>query len=103
LLKESGFTVHDLGVDVSAERFVEAIHELQPDLVGLFALPMTTMPAMDTVIKAIDNAGVRDQVKVIVGSAPITEEFARSIGADGYDRDACGAAEQVKQLIAQAR
>jgi 5-methyltetrahydrofolate--homocysteine methyltransferase len=99
MLKGSGFTVHDLGVDVPAERFVEAIQEHRPDLIGLSALLTTTMPGMRTVIEAIDNAGVRDQVKVIVGGAPITEEFARSIGADGYGRDAGEAAEQAKQLI----
>ena len=103
LLKGSGFTVHDLGVDVPPERFVEAIEELQPDVVALSALLTTTMPAMKTVIEAMDNAGVRDRVRVIVGGAPITEEFARSIGADGYGRDAAEAAEQAKKLIAQAR
>ena len=99
MLKGSGFTVHDLGVDIPAERFVEAIQEHQPDLVGLSALLTTTMPAMKTVIEAIENAGVRDQVKVMVGGAPVTEEYARSIGADGYGRDAGEAAEQAKQLI----
>jgi len=102
MLKGSGFTVHDLGVDVSAERFVEAIQEFQPDLIGLSTLLTTTMPAMKTVIEAIDNAGVRDQVKVMVGGAPVTEDFARTIGADGYGRDAGEAAEQAKQLVADA-
>ena len=100
LLKGSGFTVHDLGVDVPPERFVEAIEELQPDVVALSALLTTTMPAMKTVIEAMDNAGVRDRVRVIVGGAPITEEFARSIGADGYGRDAsrsCRAGEEVNR------
>jgi 5-methyltetrahydrofolate--homocysteine methyltransferase len=99
MLKGSGFTVHDLGVDVPVERFVDAIRELQPDVLGISALLTTTMPGMQTVIEALKNAGVRDQVKVLVGGAPVTEEFARSIGADGYGRDAGEAAEQAKQLI----
>ncbi|MGO9962283.1 MAG: corrinoid protein [Acidimicrobiales bacterium] len=103
LLKGSGFTVHDLGVDVSAERFVEAIHEFQPELIGLSALLTTTMPAMQSVIEAVENAGVRDQVKVLVGGAPVTEDYARSIGADGYGRDATEAAGQARQLIADER
>ncbi|MGD0982832.1 MAG: corrinoid protein [Acidimicrobiales bacterium] len=100
MLKGSGFTVHDLGVDVPAERFVEAIQEHSPDLIGLSALLTTTMPAMKTVIEAIEHAGLRDRVRVMVGGAPITEEYARSVGADGYGRDAGEAAEQAKQLIA---
>ncbi|MGO9581834.1 MAG: corrinoid protein [Acidimicrobiales bacterium] len=99
MLKGSGFTVHDMGVDVPAERFVEAIRELRPDVLGLSALLTTTMAGMHTVIEALENAGVRDQVKVIVGGAPVTEEFARSIGADGYGRDAGEAAERTRQLI----
>jgi 5-methyltetrahydrofolate--homocysteine methyltransferase len=100
MLKGSGFTVHDLGVDVPAERFVEAIQEHSPDLIGLSALLTTTMPAMKTVIEAIEHAGLRDRVRVMVGGAPITEEYARSVGADAYGRDAGEAAEQAKQLIA---
>jgi methylmalonyl-CoA mutase cobalamin-binding domain/chain len=99
MLKGSGFTVHDLGVDVPAERFVEAILEHRPDVLGISALLTTTMPAMQIVIEALENAGLRDQVKVLIGGAPVTEEFARSIGADGYGRDAGDAAEQAKQLI----
>jgi methylmalonyl-CoA mutase cobalamin-binding domain/chain len=102
MLKGSGFTVHDLGVDVPAERFVEAIQELQPDVLGISALLTTTMPAMQVVIDALVAAGLRDQVKVLVGGAPVTEEFAQSIGADGYGRDAGAAAEQAKQLILAA-
>jgi 5-methyltetrahydrofolate--homocysteine methyltransferase len=100
MLKGSGFTVHDLGVDVPPERFVEAIVEHKPDVVGISALLTTTMPGMQIVIDALVSAGVRDQVKVLVGGAPVTEDFARSIGADGYGKDAGEAAEQAKQLIA---
>jgi methylmalonyl-CoA mutase cobalamin-binding domain/chain len=99
MLKGSGFTVHDLGVDVPAERFVEAIKEHQPDVVGLSALLTTTMPGMRSVMDALVAAGVRDEVKVLVGGAPVTEEFALSIGADGYGKDAGEAAERAKQLI----
>ncbi|MGA3214687.1 MAG: corrinoid protein [Acidimicrobiales bacterium] len=102
LLKGSGFTVHDLGVDVSPERFVEAIQVFRPEVVGLSALLTTTMPAMQTVIEAIENAGVRDRVKVIVGGAPITDDYARSIGADGYGREASEAADQARRLLAEA-
>ena len=99
MLKGSGFTVHDLGVDVPAERFVGAIKEHQPDVVGLSALLTTTMPGMRSVMDALVAAGVRDEVKVLVGGAPVTEEFALSIGADGYGKDAGEAAERAKQLI----
>ena len=98
MLRGSGFTVHDLGVDVPAERFVAAIHEHRPDIVGMSALLTTTMPAMKTVIEALERAGVRDQVKVMVGGAPVTKEFAQSIGADGYGGDAGAAAEQAREL-----
>ena len=98
MLKGSGFTVHDLGVDVPAERFVEAIKEHQPDVVGLSALLTTTMPGMRSVMDALVAAGVRDEVKVLVGGAPVTEEFALSIGADGYGKDAPAAVELARQL-----
>jgi 5-methyltetrahydrofolate--homocysteine methyltransferase len=102
MLKGSGFTVHDLGVDVPAERFVEAVRDLRPDVLGLSALLTTTMPGMQVVIDALKEAGMRDQVKVMVGGAPVTEEFARSIEADAYGHDAGGAAEQAKLLILAA-
>ncbi len=102
MLKGSGFSVHDLGVDVAAERFVDAIKEHHPQVVGLSALLTTTMPSMKTVIEAIEAAGLRDEVKVVIGGAPITADYARSIGADGYGRDAGEAAEQVKQLLGTA-
>ncbi len=100
MLKSAGFTVHDIGVDVSVERFVDAVREHQPDLLGLSALLTTTMPAMRAVIEALRQEGLRDGVKVIVGGAPLTEEFARSIGADGYGRDAGAAATRARELVA---
>jgi 5-methyltetrahydrofolate--homocysteine methyltransferase len=102
MLKGSGFTVHDLGVDVPAERFVEAVAEHRPDILGLSALLTTTMPAMRTVIEALEAAGLRDGVKVLVGGAPVTPEFAESVGADDYGKDAGVAAERAKALIEAA-
>jgi 5-methyltetrahydrofolate--homocysteine methyltransferase len=99
MLRGSGFAVHDLGVDVPAERFVDAVGRHEPDVLGLSALLTTTMPAMRGVIEALEVAGVRDRVKVLVGGAPVTEEFAASIGADGYGRDAGVAAEKAKELL----
>ena len=102
MLRGSGFQVHDLGVDVSAERFVQAVEEHRPDVVGMSALLTTTMTGMESVIEALGAAGVRGSVKVIVGGAPVTEEFARSIGADGYGRDAGAAAGLASELAGAA-
>jgi 5-methyltetrahydrofolate--homocysteine methyltransferase len=103
MLKGAGFVVHDLGVDVPPGRFVEAIREHQPDILGLSALLTTTMPTMRSVIETLEQEGIRDTVKVIVGGAPVTEEFAQSIGADGYGRDAGVAATRAGELMAVAR
>jgi len=102
MLRGAGFTVHDLGVDVTVERFVEAVRELRPDILGLSALLTTTMPMMQTVIDALEEAGIRDEVKVLVGGAPVTDDFAQAIGADGYGRDAGAAAAQARELLASA-
>jgi 5-methyltetrahydrofolate--homocysteine methyltransferase len=102
MLKGAGFTVHDLGVDVPADRFVEAIREHRPDMLGLSALLTTTMPAMRSVIEMLEQQDLRGTVKVIVGGAPVTEEFARSIGADAYGRDAGAAAARARELMAIA-
>lgn len=88
LLTAAGFDVIDLGVDVPPEKFVEAVRENNPDIVGMSALLTTTMIEMENVIKALKDAGLRDKVKVIVGGAPITKEFADKIGADAAARDA---------------
>lgn len=100
MLRGSGFTVHDLGVDVPAGRFVEAVEEHGADILGLSALLTTTMGGMETVLEALRDAGLRDRVKVLVGGAPVTDEFARSIGADGYGRDASAAVESARRLTA---
>ena len=100
MLEGSGFEVIDLGTDVPADKIVAAVDEYNPDVVALSALLTTTMAAQADVIKALEAAGVRDKVKVIVGGAPITEAFANEIGADGYSEDASGAADIAKELIA---
>lgn len=91
MLEGGGFEVVDLGVDVSPEKFIEAVKAKNASVVALSALLTTTMPAMGTVIKALEEAGVRKQVKVIIGGAPITGQYAEQIGADGYSDNANGA------------
>ena len=88
LLEGSGFTVIDLGVDVAPEAFVEAVREHDADIVGLSALLTTTMPKMRETIEALEEAGVRDDVKIMVGGAPVSDKFAEEIGADAYGYDA---------------
>jgi len=88
LLTAAGFEVHDLGVDVPPERFVEEAKSSKAQIIGLSALLTTTMVNMKAINEQLEKAGVRKQVKVLVGGAPLTEEYARSIGADAYARDA---------------
>ena len=97
MLEGAGFTVQDLGVDVSPEAFVAAADQVE--VIGLSALLTTTMGQMKEILSALDAAGKRPKVKVIVGGAPVTEEFARSIGADGYAPDASRAVALAKSLI----
>ena len=99
MLEGSGFTVMDLGEDVAPEKFVDAVKN-GAQIIGMSALLTTTMPNMSVTIKALEDAGLRDKVKVMIGGAPITQEYADSIGADGYSTDAASAAELAKQLIA---
>jgi 5-methyltetrahydrofolate--homocysteine methyltransferase len=99
MLEGAGFEVIDLGVDVSPEKYVTAVREYQPDLIGCSALLTTTMPRMENIIQSLQQEGLRDQVKVMVGGAPITVEFADKIGADGYAPDAAAAAVLAKRLI----
>jgi len=100
MLEGGGLEVVDLGMDVSADKFVEAINSHRPQVVGLSALLTTTMREMKTTIEVIEKAGLRNQVKIIVGGAPLTEGFARGIGADGYAPDAASAVDVVKSLLA---
>ncbi len=99
MLEGTGFTVIDLGENVSPDAFVNAAKE-GANIVAMSALLTTTMPMMATTIKALEDAGVRDKVKVMIGGAPITQEYADQIGADGYSTDAASAAELAKRLIA---
>ncbi len=98
MLEGAGFEVVDLGVDVSSERFVKIATEKNARVIGLSALLTTTMPAMDSTVKAVKEAGLA--VKTIVGGAPVTQAFADTIGADGYSADAAGAVKLVKQIVA---
>jgi len=100
MLEGAGFEVIDLGVDVAPERFVEAVRTHQPQIVGLSALLTTTMMSMPATIEALRAASLRDQVKVIIGGAPITETFASEITADGYGADAYAAVELAKRFLA---
>jgi len=100
MLEGGGFEVIDLGADVAPERFVEAIQQGNANLVCLSALLTVTMPSMRTTIEALKQAGVRDRVKVLVGGAPVTRQFAQQIGADGYSEDAPGAVALARQMVA---
>jgi 5-methyltetrahydrofolate--homocysteine methyltransferase len=95
----AGFQVIDLGFDLPPEKFTEAIKTHQPDIVGMSALLTTTMRAMGYTLKALEEAGLRDKVKVMVGGAPVDAEFAERIGADGYGHNAVSGAELAKKLM----
>lgn len=103
MLEGAGFEVVDLGIDVPPERFVAAVSETSPQVVALSALLTTTMMNMAEVIAALEAAGVRDRVKVMVGGAPISRAFAEQIGADGYGADAASAAALARELVAAGR
>jgi corrinoid protein of di/trimethylamine methyltransferase len=101
MLEGSGFEVIDLGADVSPENFVAAVQEREPHVVCMSALLTVTMPAMKTTIDALENAGVRPKVKVLIGGAPVTSQYAKEIGADGYSENASGAVTMVKELLSR--
>ena len=100
MMESRGYTVIDMGVDVKEEQFVEAIKEHKPDIVGMSSLLTTTMMKIDDTIKMINESGLRDQVKIIIGGAPISQEFADDIGADGYSEDASTAVELSDRMMA---
>ena len=102
MLEGAGYEIIDLGVDVPPEKFVEAINESDAQLVGMSALLTTTMPMMRKILQAMENAGVRDKVKVMVGGAGVTQGYASDIGADGYAPDASAAVRKAKELLAVA-
>jgi len=100
MLEGAGFEVIDLGIDVSVDKFVEAVKVHQPNIIGMSALLTTTMINMADVIKALEAAGLRDKVKIMIGGAPITQNYADQIGADGYSPDAASAVDKAKTFIA---
>ena len=95
----AGFEIVNIGFDAAPAKFIDAIKEHQPDIVGMSAMLTTTMRAMGHTIKAIEEAGLRDQVKIMVGGAPVDQEFADRIGADGYGANAPSSADLAKQLV----
>ncbi len=99
MLSVGGFRVYDLGVDVPVPTFVEKAREVNADIVGMSALLTTTMVRQRDVIEALEDAGLRSRVKVIVGGAPVTRSWAQEIGADGYSEDAIGAVAVARQLL----
>jgi 5-methyltetrahydrofolate--homocysteine methyltransferase len=99
MLEGGGFEVVDLGTDVSVEKFLEAIRQHQPQVVGMSALLTTTMREMKNILQAIERAGLRKKIKTIVGGAPVTEKFANEIGADAHAPDAASAVDAVKSLL----
>jgi 5-methyltetrahydrofolate--homocysteine methyltransferase len=102
MLEGGGFEVIDLGVNVAPEQFVAAVKEKKAQIVAMSALLTTTMPSMKSTIEALEAAGVRDQVKVLVGGAPITQRFADEIGADGYSENAPGAVTLARRALSLA-
>jgi methylmalonyl-CoA mutase cobalamin-binding domain/chain len=103
MLEGAGFQVWDLGVNVAPEVFVEKVREHQPDIVGFSAFLTTTMPMFKANINALEKAGIRDDVIVMVGGAPVTQEYANAVGADGYAADASTAVRLAKDLIQRKR
>ncbi len=99
MLKSGGFLVHDLGVDISSEEFVEAARRYKPDIIALSALLTTTMPEMEAVIEALKREGLRSVTRILVGGAPVTEDFALSIGADGFASDATSSVKTALELM----
>jgi 5-methyltetrahydrofolate--homocysteine methyltransferase len=103
MLEGAGFNVVDLGVQVAPEAFIDAIKEHEPDVVGFSAFLTTTMPMFKVNIEAIEKAGLRDDVIIMVGGAPVTQEYADAVGADGYAADAAGATKRAKELLEERR
>ena len=99
MMEGAGFTVTDLGVNVAPEKFVQKVQEVEPDIVAMSALLSTTMPAMPKTIEALQKAGLRDKVKIMIGGAPVTENYAQKITADSYASDAGSAVIKAKNLI----
>jgi 5-methyltetrahydrofolate--homocysteine methyltransferase len=101
MLEGGGFQVHDLGVDINPAAFVEAVKEYEPQIVGMSALLTTTLSYMRDTIRSLEEAGLRETVKVLIGGAPVTPEFADSIGADGYAPDGASAVAMARELAGE--
>ncbi len=99
MFEGAGFEVINLGIDVNVQQFVDAVKEHKPSIIGMSALLTTTMPKMGETINALKEAGIRDQVKVMIGGAPVTAAFAEDIGADGYASNAASAVDKGKELV----
>jgi len=99
MMEGAGFEITDLGVDVSPENFAQKAQEVEPDIVAMSALLSTTMPAMRQTIEALNKAGIREKVKVMIGGAPVTEKYAQEIKADSYASDAGSAVNKAKDLL----
>ncbi len=100
MLQGAGFEVIDLGTNIKPQDFVEAVKEHNPDIVGMSALLTTTMPKMEKTIEALTEAGIRDQIKIMAGGAPVTQDFVDKIGGDAYGANAASASDKAKALVA---
>jgi 5-methyltetrahydrofolate--homocysteine methyltransferase len=100
MLEGAGFETIDLGTDVEPQAFLDAVRDHRPQLLGMSALLTTTMMQMKTTLEALEEAGLRDSVKVMVGGAPVTDAFAKEIGADAYAPDAASAVDRARELVA---
>ena len=103
MMEGAGFEVIDLGINTDAETYIAALEKEQPDILGMSALLTTTMPYMKVVIDTLKDSGIRDDYIVLVGGAPLNEEFGTAVGADAYCRDAATAVEVAKELVAERR
>ena len=101
MLEGAGFTIVDLGTSVEPQKFVDAAKEHKPKIVGMSALLTTTMPKMGETVNALKEAGIRDQIKIMAGGAPVTQDFVDEIGADAYGSNATAAVEKAKALVAK--
>ena len=100
MLKGAGFKVIDLGTNITSQQFVDAVKEHNPKVLGMSALLTTTMPKMEETIQALNEAGIRDGVKIMAGGAPVTQDFIEKIGADAYGANAASAVDKAKELVA---
>ena len=103
MLEGAGFEVFDIGINCDADKYIAALEEHRPNILGMSALLTTTMPYMKTVIDTLDQKSMRSDYIILVGGAPLNDEFGAAIGADGYCRDAAVAVEMAKQLVAEQR